>query len=116
GLRVTVVVGDVAETLAIVDLLTTLNVSAAPITGHSTRERHIQRLHRRLAPAGAPSMLAHDSRGFAYLNSACPLDALRGLEASAPLRIGEAPCLSLYPAAKALDPPTPALGPFGDQA
>jgi hypothetical protein len=100
GRRVTIVVGDVAETQAVVDQLTQLGVSAAPILGHSTRERNIERLHRRTATAGAPTMLAHDQPAFAYLSSACPLDALRGLEAPRPLRIGEAPCLSLYPVAR----------------
>ena len=103
GLRITIVVGDVAETLAIVSQFARLGVSAAPILGHSTRERHIKRLHRRVATAGAPTMLAHAHPGFAYLSSACPLDALRGLEAAEPLRIGEAPCSRLYPASKPAD-------------
>jgi hypothetical protein len=97
GRRITIVVGDVAEMLAIVDQFNRLGVPAAPILGHSTRERNIERLHRRTATAGAPTMLTHDQPAFAYLSSACPLDALRGLEAARPLRIGEAPCLSLYP-------------------
>ncbi|WP_329584610.1 signal recognition particle [Kitasatospora sp. NBC_01250] len=100
GRRITIVVGDVAETLTVVEQFNRLGVTAAPILGHSTRERNIQRLHRRTATAGAATMLAHDSPGFSYLSSACPLDALRGLEATQPLRIGEAPCLSLYPVAK----------------
>jgi hypothetical protein len=98
GLRVTIVVGDVAEVLAVVDTLTRLGVPAAPILGQSTRERHIQRMHRRLATAGAPAMLAHEHPGFRYLSSACAVDALRGLEADRPLRVGEAPCTILYPA------------------
>jgi hypothetical protein len=97
GLRVTLVVGDVAEELAIVELFRVLKIEAAPIIGHSTREKHIQRLHRRVATAGAPSMLAHEHSGFTHLSSACALDALRGLNAAAPLRIGEAPCQQLYP-------------------
>jgi hypothetical protein len=110
GLRVTIVVGDVAETLAVVDQFNRLGTTAAPILGHSTRERHIQRLHRRLATAGAPSMLAHTHPGFAFLNSACPLDALRGLEAGQPLRIAEAPCASLYPTDQAANPLTALAG------
>lgn len=100
GRRITIVVGDVAETLAVVDQFSRLGVDAAPILGHSTRERNIERLHRRTATAGPSTMLTHDHPGFDHLSSACPLDALRGLEASRPLRIAEAPCLSLYPVAK----------------
>ncbi|MGW2294832.1 pPIWI_RE_Z domain-containing protein [Streptomyces violaceorubidus] len=96
GLRITVVVGDVAETLAVTELLNRLDVCAAPVLGQSTRERHIQRLHRRIASTGAPNLLTHRHDGFAYVNSACPLDALRGVEAERPLRIGEAPCGNLY--------------------
>src|SRR5690606_37437410 len=36
GRRITIVVGDVAETLAIVDQFDRLGVEAAPIVGHST--------------------------------------------------------------------------------
>lgn len=96
--RVTLVVGDVAETLAVVELFKRLGVAAAPILGHSTRERNIGRLHRRTAVAGADTMLGHDHPGFAYLSSACPVDVLRGMEARRPLGIREAPCLGLYPA------------------
>src|SRR5207248_10079771 len=102
----TIVVGDVAEALTIVRIFNNLNGQAAPILGHSTRERHIQRLHRRLATGGAPTMLNHEHQGFAYVNSACPVDALRGLEADLPLRIGEAPCAQLYPAEKRTPLPT----------
>ncbi|MEU1190145.1 hypothetical protein [Streptomyces sp. NPDC005859] len=45
--RVTLVVGDMAETLAVVEQFDRLGVRAAPILGHSTRERNINRLHRR---------------------------------------------------------------------
>ncbi|MDT8913743.1 hypothetical protein [Amycolatopsis sp. PS_44_ISF1] len=97
GRRITIVVGDVAETLAIVDQFTRLGVDAAPVLGHSTRERNLERLHRRMASAGADTMLGHDHPSFDYLSSACPLDALRGVEAHQPLRIAEAPCTALYP-------------------
>lgn len=97
GRRITIVVGDVAETLAIVDQFTRLGVDAAPVLGHSTRERNLERLHRRMASAGADTMLGHDHPSFDYLSSACPLDALRGVEARQPLRIAEAPCTALYP-------------------
>ncbi len=109
GLRVTIVVGDVAEALAVVGRFNALGEPAAPILGHSTRERHIQRLHRRLATAGAESMLAHEHPGFHYANSACAVDALRGLEAAQPLRIGEAPCTNLRPAGKPAPGTTDAL-------
>lgn len=94
--RVTIVVGDVAETLAVVEQFDRLGVRSAPILGHSTRERNINRLHRRTATAGAATMLGHDHAGFAYLSSACPVDVLRGLEARRPLGIREAPCLTLF--------------------
>jgi hypothetical protein len=98
GLRVTIVVGDVAESLAVVETFRRLGVLAAPILGQTTRERHIQRLHRRLATAGAPVMLAHEHPGFRYLSSACAVDALRGLDADQPLRVGQAPCTMLFSA------------------
>ena len=96
--RITIVVGDVAEALAVVDTFTQLGVAAAPILGQTTRERNIQRLHRRLETGGAPAMIAHDHPGFRYLSSACAVDALRGLDAARPLRVSEAPCTRLYPA------------------
>ncbi|HET9972576.1 MAG TPA: signal recognition particle [Streptosporangiaceae bacterium] len=94
--RVTIVVGDVAETLAVVGTFSRLGIAAAPVLGQTTRERNIQRLHRRLATAGAPAMIAHEHPGFRYLSSACAVDSLRGLEADRPLRIGEAPCTMLF--------------------
>ncbi|MEU1287006.1 signal recognition particle [Kitasatospora sp. NPDC005856] len=94
--RVTIVVSDVAETLAVVAQFERLGVRAAPVLGQSTRERNISRLHRRTATAGAETMLGHDHPGFAYLSSACPVDALRGLEARRPLGIRQAPCTGLF--------------------
>jgi hypothetical protein len=105
GRRITIVVGDVAETLAIVEQFNRLGVRAAPVLGHSTRERNISRLHRRTATAGAATMLAHDHSGFAYLSSACPVDVLRGIEAKGPLGIREAPCMSLYTVPEWVDVP-----------
>lgn len=96
-LNVTIVVGDVAEELAVVGVFRNLKTTATPIIGHSTRERHIQRLHRRLASTSTGSMLAHRHHGFDHLSSACPLDALRGLDGPRPLRISEAPCGLLFP-------------------
>ena len=98
GLRSTLVVSDVAEALHLVALFTSLGFTAAPVLGASTRERHVQRMHRRLAARGNASLLAHDSPAFDYLSTACPLDALRGVEAPDPLRFTDAPCASLYPA------------------
>ncbi|GAA1874410.1 hypothetical protein [Myceligenerans crystallogenes] len=101
GLKVTVVVGDVAESLKTVATFNALGserISAAPIVGRSTRERHILRLHRRQHSAGKASMLEHSSPAFDYLSSACPIDALRGYEGADLLRIHEAPCERLYPA------------------
>jgi pPIWI RE three-gene island domain Z len=94
--RVTIVVGDVAEVLAVTDTFRRIGIAAAPILGQSTRERNIHRLHRRLATAGAPAVMTHDSPGFRYLSSACALDALRGTEADQALRVGDAPCTTLY--------------------
>jgi hypothetical protein len=98
GLRSTLVVSDVAEALHLVALFTSLGFTAAPVLGASTRERHVQRMHRRLAARGNASLLAQDSPAFDYLSTACPLDALRGVEAPDPLRFTDAPCASLYPA------------------
>ncbi|MFF3497312.1 hypothetical protein ACFYWS_38970 [Streptomyces sp. NPDC002795] len=97
GLRTTLVVGDVAEQLTLTDLLCDLGLRAALVQGGTTREQHTQRLHRRLAARGQHSLLAHTSRTFAHLSTACPLDALRGLEASEPLRYADAPCGGLHP-------------------
>ena len=52
--RVTIVVGDVAEALAVTNTFRRIGIAAAPVLGQSTRERNIHRLHRRLATAGAP--------------------------------------------------------------
>ena len=98
GLRSTLVVSDVAEALQLIALFTSLGFTAAPVLGASTRERHVQRMHRRLAARGNASLLAHDSPAFDYLSTACPLDALRGVEAPDPLRFSDAPCANLYPA------------------
>jgi hypothetical protein len=94
--RVTIVVGDVAEALAVTNTFRRIGIAAAPVLGQSTRERNIHRLHRRLATAGAPAVMTHDSPGFRYLSSACALDALRGTEADRALRVADAPCTTLY--------------------
>ncbi|MBF6323880.1 hypothetical protein IU451_15280 [Nocardia cyriacigeorgica] len=101
GLRTTLVVSDVAEQLALTETFAVLDLPAAPVLGNSTRERHAQRLHRRIASRTGQPILLHEDPGFTYLSTACALDAQRGLEAVEPLRYSDAPCTALYP-------PTPA--------
>lgn len=97
GLRTTLVVGDVAEQLTLTELFRGLGLSAALIQGGTTRPQHTQRLHRRLAARGAHSLLAHTDATFRHLSTACPLDALRALDTSEPLRYNDAPCGGLHP-------------------
>lgn len=97
GLRITLVVGDVAEQLNLTELFRGLGLSAAPVQGGTTRPQHTQRLHRRLAARGEHSLLSHTGTVFNHLSTACPLDALRGLDASEPLRYADAPCGALHP-------------------
>lgn len=104
GLRTTLVVGDVAETLTLVRLFNDLGLRTAPVLGASTRERHITRLHRRLATAGNPTLLTHTDPGFAYLSTACIVDGLRGLDADEPLRFRDAPCTGLQPVQRSARP------------
>lgn len=111
-LRTTLVVGDVAEQLRLGELFTALKIPAAVILGASTREDHVQRLHRRLAAQGKSNLLDHDDPRFDALSTACALDALRGTEAARPLRHADAPCTSLYPEAS-LDQDVPAGKRYG---
>ncbi|SDT42594.1 hypothetical protein SAMN05216371_2253 [Streptomyces sp. TLI_053] len=97
GLRTTLVVGDVAEQLRLSAQLRALGLSATPVLGPTTRETHVQRLHRRLAARGLDNLLDHDDSAFDDLSTACVVDALRGTEAAEPLRYADAPCVSLYP-------------------
>lgn len=97
ALRTTLVVGDVAEQLRLCALLHDLGLRAVPILGPTTRETHVQRLHRRLAARGLDNLLDHDALGFDDLSTVCVADALRGTEASQPLRYADAPCDRLYP-------------------
>ncbi|MFD9975914.1 hypothetical protein ACFWZR_16720 [Streptomyces sp. NPDC059017] len=99
-LRTTLVVGDVAEQLRITALLRDLDLTATPVLGLTTRETHVQRLHRRLASRGLANLLDHDDPGFDHLSTVCVVDALRGTEAAQPLRFADAPCTSLYPEKK----------------
>ncbi|GAB2691838.1 pPIWI_RE_Z domain-containing protein [Kitasatospora kifunensis] len=97
GMRTTLVVGDVAEQLRLSALLRDLGLSATPVLGPTTRETHVQRLHRRLAARGLDNLLDHDDPGFDDLSTVCVVDALRGTEAAEPLRYTDAPCVSLLP-------------------
>jgi hypothetical protein len=99
GRRITLVVGDVAEQLRLTGLFRAIGLSATPVLGPTTRETHVQRLHRRLATRGFDNLLDHDDPGFDDLSTVCVVDALRGTEAAQPLRYADAPCTTLYPEA-----------------
>ncbi|MFE4974816.1 hypothetical protein ACFRAR_22255 [Kitasatospora sp. NPDC056651] len=93
GRRTTVVVPDVAEVLKLVELYNRYTAgAAAPVLGASGRERHAQRLHRRLAGRGEHRLLAHDDPAFAYLGTSCVLNLMLRDGASEPLTYGESPC------------------------
>ena len=98
-LRVTVVVGDVAEILKLVRLYNRYtDRAAAPVLGASGRQRHAQRLHRRLAGQGRHRLLDHDDPGFAYLSTSCVVNALRGgTQDTDVLPYNQAPCTRLLP-------------------
>lgn len=96
-LRTTLVVGDVAEQLGLTQRLQGLGLRAALVQGSTTRPKHTQRLHRRLAARGDRSLLDHTDLSFAHLSTACPLDALRAAETVNPLRFADAPCGALHP-------------------
>ncbi|MFE0192972.1 hypothetical protein [Streptomyces sp. NPDC058989] len=100
GRRTTIVVTDVAEILKLVRLYNLYtDGAAAPVLGFSGRERHAQRLHRRLAGRGEHRLLAHDDPAFAYLGTSCVLNVRRqgATSATEPLSFGEAPCSRLRP-------------------
>ena len=97
NLHITLVVGDVAEQLSLTQQLRGLGLRVALVQGGTTRLKHTQRLHRRLATRGERSLLDHTDRAFDHLSTACPLDALRALEADDPLRFADAPCGALHP-------------------
>ncbi|WP_419667570.1 hypothetical protein [Streptomyces sp. 2-1] len=100
GKRTTIVVTDVAEVLKLVRLYGLYTGgAAAPVLGSSGRERHAQRLHRRLAGRGEHRLLAHDDPAFAYLGTSCVLNARRqgATSSTEPLAFGEAPCSRLRP-------------------
>ncbi|MER6173960.1 hypothetical protein [Streptosporangium sp. NPDC001681] len=118
GMRTTLVVGDVAEQLTLTALFRDLGLDAAPVLGTTTRETHVQRLHRRLAARTPGSLLTHDDPGFDDLSTVCVVDALRGNEAVEPLRYADAPCTRLHPARKTPEPAAsrilPDLYPIGE--
>lgn len=96
-LRVTLVVGDVAEQLRTTEELRAFlgDGTVVPIIGSSTREQHVEALHRRLAAKGHLSLAAHhETNGFEDLSTTCPLDALRDTEL--PVRSVDVPCSRLY--------------------
>ncbi|MDI3420610.1 pPIWI_RE_Z domain-containing protein [Streptomyces luteolus] len=97
GLRITLVVGDAAEQLTLTETFRSLGLRAAVVQGGTTRLQHAQRMHRRHAARGEQSLLGHTGAVFSHLSTACPLDALRALEVSEPLRYADAPCGSLHP-------------------
>ncbi|GAA1775282.1 hypothetical protein [Actinomadura chokoriensis] len=99
-LRTTLVVGDVAEQLRLSTVLGDIGIKAVPVLGASTREQHVQRLHRRLAARGDDNLLDHDDARFDQLSTVCVVDALRGTEAAKPLRYADAPCVTLRPEAE----------------
>ncbi|MFF4989045.1 hypothetical protein ACFY19_17760 [Streptosporangium saharense] len=121
GLRTTLVVGDVAEQLRIVKTLRVFEEELGeslvmPVLGSSTREIHVQRLHRRLAARGLTNLLDHDDEGFDDLGTTCAVDALRGTEAAQPLRYADAPCVNLHPRREPSKPRPDALLPYtGDR-
>ncbi|WP_344318028.1 hypothetical protein [Acrocarpospora pleiomorpha] len=97
-LRVTVVVGDVAELLKLIESYNTYaRDSAVPVIGVSSRELHAQRLHRRQSGRVSPNLLAHDDPAFDHLSTSCVINALRWVEdpQGAVLPYGEAPCTHL---------------------
>lgn len=90
-MRITIVVGDVAEVLSLVKMFTKLGCAAAPVLGATSREQHTQRLHRRIAGKGERNALAHHDRTFAYLSTSCALNAL--LDEDDPVvSYNDAPC------------------------
>ncbi|QKW20290.1 hypothetical protein HUT16_15525 [Kitasatospora sp. NA04385] len=96
-LRTTLVVGDVAEQLRLCEVFAGLGLDAVPLLGSSTRETHVQRLHRRLVSRGLDNLLDHDDRAFDDLSTVCVVSGLRGAETETPLRYADAPCVGLVP-------------------
>ncbi|MEU4587937.1 hypothetical protein AB0F92_38800 [Kitasatospora aureofaciens] len=95
-LRTTLVVGDVAEQLRLCAQFEVLGIPVAPVLGITTRELHVQRLHRRLASRGFHSILDQEDPGFDLLSTVCLVSGLRGTEGG-PLEYRDAPCNRLHP-------------------
>ncbi|MFF2656292.1 hypothetical protein ACFVUH_02890 [Kitasatospora sp. NPDC058032] len=104
-LRTTIVVGDAAEQLRLCKVFAALGVPAVPLLGSSTRETHVQRLHRRLASRGYDNLLDHEDRAFDELSTVCVVSGLRGTESEEPLRYADAPCTALLPDRKTVAEP-----------
>ncbi|MBW4720344.1 hypothetical protein [Saccharothrix obliqua] len=102
GLRVTLVVGDVAEVLKLTKLFQRHGLRAAPVVGNWTRPRHAERLHRRLAGRGMTGLLAHVDNAFDHLGTACAVDALHDID-EPPIPYVDAPCSRLRPADRRRD-------------
>lgn len=111
--RVTIVVGDVAEVLKLVELYNMhTSEAAAPVIGAAGQQKHAQRLHRRLDGRGEHRILAHDDPGFAYLSTSCVVNALRSqVVEDDVLGYGEAPCSRLL--SRSRRNPSPASGHHG---
>jgi pPIWI RE three-gene island domain Z len=97
GKKVTLVVGDVAEVLSLVDLFTTLGLSAAQYSARRPEPGTSKGCTVAWGSAKRPNLLAHTDPGFDYLSSVCLIDGLRASEAAEPLAYGHAPCRSLRP-------------------
>ncbi|WP_137816574.1 hypothetical protein [Gandjariella thermophila] len=90
-LHVTLVLGDVLSSLRAVTWLRAVGVSAAPIVGASTQQRHINRLHQvHAATVRNGSALTGFEPAHDLLSTACALDALR--PTTTPWDFRDAPC------------------------
>ena len=94
-LRVTLVVTDTMSALNLADEINTLFCKpgeqpvAVPLIGRSTRDQHLERLHR-------SSKFRSDHWALRWLNPACPLQALAINPEPCCTRPGQEPCESLY--------------------
>jgi hypothetical protein len=96
GMRVVVVVGDVASELRLATHLASLDVSVAPLIGQTNRSEHVSRWHRLHQEAHHDlGALELNDGSFDYLSTACALDGLR--ETAEPLSLDVLPCERLLP-------------------
>jgi hypothetical protein len=100
GLRVVLLLGDVAAILNELALFSALQatdpaLAAVPLVGRTTRQLHLNRLHARLAqePEGKQSRFHADHPGFALLSTTCALNG-RVTDAE-PFPVGQEPCTRL---------------------